>query len=186
MEDKEIVQLYLSRDERAVSETDMKYGKYCNRLALRILGDHQYAEEAVDDTWLKAWNSIPPTRPDSLKMYLAKITRNISFSRLRQECAVKRGGGEITLALDELDECIGTTNSPEEHLSAKELAESIQSLLLELSERERNIFVRRYFFVDSIESIALQYGVKESNVHMILTRVRKKLKKHLIQEGYVL
>ena len=186
MEDKEIVQLYLSRDERAITETNMKYGNYCNSLALRILCDYQYAEETVDDTWLKAWKTIPPTQPVSLKMYLAKITRNLSFSRLRQECAAKRGGGELVLALDELDECVGTIRSAEDSVSARELTASIQSFLLLLSTRDRNIFIRRYFFVDSIESIALQYGLKESNVHMILTRVRKKLKNHLNQEGYVL
>lgn len=186
MEDIEIVGLYLSRDECAIAQTEEKYGNYCNSIAVRILEDHHYAQEAVADTWLKAWNTIPPQRPTSLKMYLAKITRNISFSRLRQECALKRGGGEVMLALEELDECVGTMRSAEDCVSAKELTASIRWFLLQLPDRDRNIFIRRYFFVDSIESIAGQYGLKKSNIHMILTRVRKKLKNHLIQEGYVL
>lgn len=186
MDDSQILQMYLLRDECAILETDKKYGSYCTCLANRILENHQDAEEVVEDTYLQTWNSIPPKQPVSLRLYLAKITRNLSFSKYRAKTAQKRGGGELELALDELSECVGTSDTAREHLEGKELAATIQSLLLTLSKRDRDVFIRRYFFVESVDEIARQYGIQVSNVHMILSRVRKKLKDHLIQEGYVL
>lgn len=183
MHDNQIVDLYIARDERAIGETNQKYGTYCLQVANHILSDRQDAEETVNDTWLRAWNSIPPNRPGVLKLYLAKITRNLSFSRYRAQTAQKRGGGEIMVALDELAECVGNGEDIESRLDRQELTASIQRLLKTVSLRDRNIFIRRYFFVESIADIAQRYGLKESNVLMILTRVRKKLKEHLIKEG---
>lgn len=184
MNDDQILDLYFARDERAITETDTKYGAYCLQVADRILSDSLDAEEAVNDTWLRAWNTIPPKRPSVLKLYLAKITRNLAFSKYRALTAEKRGGGEIALALDELAGCIGTEEDIGSRLNKQELTESIQRLLEGVPPRDRNIFIRRYFFVESTADIAARYGLKESNVLMILTRVRKKLKEHLIKEGY--
>lgn len=186
MQDEQIVELYLARDERAIAETDTKYGAYCQQVADHILSDPLDAEEAVNDTWLRAWNTIPPKQPGVLRLYLAKITRNLSFSRYRARAAEKRGGGEMALALDELAGCVGTGEEIGAELDRAELTASIQRLLEKVSPRDRNIFIRRYFFVDSTAEIAQRYGLKESNVLMILTRVRKKLREHLIKEGYYL
>ena len=186
MHDAQIVELYIARDENAIRETDIKYGGYCMQLADQILTDQQDAQETVNDTWLRAWNTIPPNKPDILKLYLAKITRNLSFSKYRARTAQKRGGGEMVLALEELGDCVGTDGDLWERIAVQELTASIQGLLETLSPRDRGIFVRRYFFVDRTADIARRYDLKESNVLMILTRVRKKLKEHLIKEGYSL
>lgn len=185
MSDEQIIELYLARDERAITATDMKYGDYCLQVADRILLDRQDAEEIVSDTWFRAWNTIPPKRPDILRLYLAKIARNLSFSRYRARGAEKRGGGEMILALEELAECVGGSG-PEGPLELRELTASIEALLRTLPERNRHIFIRRYFFLETTTQIGERYGLRESNVLMILTRVRKKLKEHLIKEGYYL
>ncbi|MBQ7344777.1 MAG: RNA polymerase sigma factor [Oscillospiraceae bacterium] len=182
MDDEQIIELYVARDERAISETDGKYGRYCGSLAKQILSDPLDAEEVVSDTWLKAWGSIPPTRPGVLKLFLAKIVRNLSYSRWRAQTAQKRGGGEIDVALEELGECAGPDRDAGSELEAKELADAIGRFLETVSERDRNIFLRRYFFVDSVAQIAERSSVRESNVHMILSRVRRKLKEFLIKE----
>ena len=186
MNDDQIIELYLARDERAITATDMKYGTYCRQVANRILPDPMDAEETVSDTWLRTWNTIPPHQPNVLKLYLAKITRNLAFSRFRTQSAEKRGGGEAVLALEELEECVGTGGGVGDGLALKELTASIESLLKTLPQRNRHVFIRRYFFLESTAQIAARYGLKESNVLMILARVRKKLKEHLIKEGYSL
>lgn len=184
MQDDQILELYINRDERAVAETDLKYGLYCMQVADSILQDQQDSEETVNDTWLRAWNSIPPHSPQILKLFLAKITRNLAFSRYRARTAQKRGGGQIEQALEELSDCVSACDDPESAFEVRELTASIQRLLETISTRDRNVFIRRYFFVESTEDIARRYGLKESNVHMILTRTRKKLKTHLLKEGY--
>lgn len=186
MDDSKILELYLARDERAIGETDRKYGSYCFRVANAILNDREDAAEVVNDTWYQAWNSIPPQRPAVLKLYLAKITRNLAFSAYRSRRAGKRGGGEMELALEELGDCVGTSGNAEDAVNARELAAAIQSFLGTLPQRDRHIFIRRYFHVDSVETIALQYGLKSDSVHQILSRTRRKLKTHLIKEGYIL
>lgn len=185
MDDDQIIGLYMARDERAIQETDAKYGTYCGSLAERILGDRQDAEEVVNDTWMRAWEAIPPERPNVFRLYLARIARNLAFSRYRTMTAQKRGGTQLALALDELTECIGTNADPGLAVEQKELTAAIRRLLEDLPMRDRNIFIRRYFFLDSIVDIADRFDLKESNVHMILSRVRKKLKEQLIKEGYV-
>lgn len=185
MDDEMIIALYVARDERAIRETDRKYGNYCRSIASQILPDRLDAEEAVNDTWFKAWNSIPPCRPGVLKLYLASIARNLSFSRFRSGNARKRGGGEVVLALDELGECIGGADDPARQVEKQELTQSIQRFLKKCPQREREIFLRRYFFVDSVEMIGQRFGIGQGNVHVILCRVRKKLKAHLQKEGYL-
>lgn len=186
MQDEEILTLYLERDEQAIQQTAEKYGGYCLELADRILKNRQDAQETVNDTWLRAWQTIPPKRPGVLKLYLAKITRNLAFSRCRAQNAQKRGGGELALALEELEDCVGKDNDLLERVALQELTDCIGSLLEALPHRDRCIFIRRYFYLEEIGFIARQYGMKESNVLMVLSRVRKKLKAHLMMEGYLL
>ena len=178
MNDEQILDLYFARDEQAVAETDRKYGGYCFTLANSILHSDQDAEETVSDTYLRAWNTIPPKRPGIFKMFLAKITRNLAFSRWRSMNAEKRGGGEMTLVLEELDGCVG------DGMDAKELAKAIRAFLNTLPAREQDIFLRRYFFVEESGVIAQRYGMKPATVLRTLSRTRQKLKNYLIQEGY--
>lgn len=185
MDDEQIIDLYFARDERALTETDHKYGGYCFHIANGILDSVQDAEETVSDTYWKAWNQIPPTRPTVFKMFLAKITRNLAFSRWRQNAAQKRGRGEMQLVLDELADCIPTPEGVEDNLNAKELSRSIQTFLDTLSIREQNIFLRRYFFLEESEVIAQRYGMKSGAVLRTLSRTRAKLKQHLAKEGYL-
>ena len=184
MEDEMILDLYFARDEQAVVETDRKYGGYCFSLANGILKNTQDAEETVSDTYWRAWNAIPPKRPGVFKMFLAKITRNLAFSRWRQYTAEKRGGGELELVLDELEGCIAAPGSVEDRLTGKELARAIRTFLNTLPAREQDIFLRRYFFVEESDAIARRYGMRPSAVLKTLSRTRMKLKTYLTQEGY--
>lgn len=184
MEDTQILDLYFARDQQALVETDRKYGPYCFTLANSILHNGQDAEETVSDTYWKAWNAIPPKRPAVLKMFLAKITRNLSFSRWRSYAADKRGGGELELVLEELEGCIASPAGVEDALNAKELARAIRSFLDTLPVREQDIFLRRYFFVEDTEAIARRYNMKRATVNRTLSRTREKLRTYLTQEGY--
>ncbi len=184
MEDTKILDLYFARDEQALAETDRKYGGFCFNLANSILHNTQDAEEAVNDTYYQAWNAIPPKRPAVFKMFLAKITRNLSFTRWRSYSAEKRGGGELNLVLEELEGCIAAPGSVEDALNGKELAKAIRSFLDTLPHREQDIFLRRYFFVEESDVIARRYGMKQATVLRTLSRTRKKLKTYLMQEGY--
>lgn len=186
MEDKTILDLYFARDELAITETDRKYGGYCYSVANRILCNQEDSEETVSDTYWHAWNSIPPYRPSFLKMFLAKVTRNLAFTRWRKQSAAKRGGGETELVLEELAGCIPGTEQIDDQLNAKELAGTIRAFLNTLPERDQAIFLQRYFFVDDTDTIAAHYGLKRTNVNMILSRTRSKLKSYLTQEGYIL
>lgn len=184
MEDHQIVELYFQRREEAIRETDSKYGVYCFSIADNILHNREDSEECVSDTWLKAWNAMPPQRPTMLRMFLAKITRNLSFNRFQARNAEKRGGGELPLVLDELAECIAHESDTENEVIARELEQCIRLFVRELPEREVNVFVRRYFFTEPISVIAKRYNLTDNNVMVILSRTRKKLKAHLKKEGY--
>ena len=184
MEDYKIVALYWKKDESAISETGHKYGAYCFAIADNILHNKEDSEECVNDTWLKAWNAMPPQRPTKLQIFLTKITRNLSFNRFNARSAEKRGGGEIILVLDELAECLASETDIASEYEAKELGQCIRSFVRLLSERDGNIFVRRYFFTESISQIARKYGLTENNIMVILCRTRKKLKAHLVKEGF--
>ncbi|MBR1780866.1 MAG: sigma-70 family RNA polymerase sigma factor [Oscillospiraceae bacterium] len=182
MEDTEIVALYWARNEAAIPATAEKYGPYCTTVALRILPLPQDAEECVNDTWLRTWNAVPPQRPALLRPFLAKITRNLAFDRYREATARKRGGGELPLALEELGECVSDRDTEGEAL-AHELSAAIDAFLRALPRRERSIFLRRYFYVDSCADIARRFGLRESTVRVQLHRTRAKLRDFLREEG---
>lgn len=184
MDDNALLKLYLARSELAVEATEEAYGAYCHTIACRILGNEEDAEETLNDTWLHAWNSIPPQQPRHFRAYLAKLTRNLAFDRYRKQTAEKRGGTSLCAALDELELCLPSEETVESVLDAKELQTSIERFLNTLSSREEEIFLRRYFYVEEITDIAARFGLKENNVLTILSRTRKKLKKHLTKEGY--
>lgn len=184
MEDQRIIALYLERNEKAVEETGRKYGAYCHSLAYGILNSDPDAEEVVNDTWLRAWNSIPPQKPVVLKAFLAKITRNLALNRNRNQAAQKRGGGEVDLALEELKECVPSREGVQDALEGRELARVIQEFLMTQNRRDRSIFVRRYFSAEPMERIARRYSLTEVNVRKILSRIRAKLREYLTKEGY--
>lgn len=184
MDDKSIIDLYLDRSEQAISETSVKYGKYCFSIAFNNLSDKEDSEESVNDTYLAAWNNIPPRVPSILSTFLGKITRNISLNRWKSRRAYKRGGGEVPLALDELEECISTGESVEDTFEKKELLRSMNRFLDALPDTERNLFVCRYWYLDPIHDIAQRFGFTESKVTSMLHRIRGKLRKHLEKEGF--
>lgn len=184
MDDRQIITLYNNRDERAITESANKYGKHCYSIAYNILSDAEDSEECLNDTWLDAWNSIPPAFPSSLKLFLSKIVRNLSLDKYKYRHREKRGGSEIELALEEIEEFVKDTSSVEDEVTERELANVISDFLHTIPERDCNIFLRRYYYVDPISAIAKRYKVSESNVFMILSRTRSKLKAHLEDRGY--
>ena len=184
MTDRQIVDLYWQRNERAISATSEKYGGYCTSIARSILGNSEDAEECVNDTYLHAWNSIPPYKPSVLSTFLGKITRNLSFNRYKHNKADKRGGGELPLVLDELAECVTSGDSVEKAIEQGELTKAIDHFLLTLGEKKRNMFVCRYWYTDSISDIAKRFGMKESAVSMTLSRIRSKLLDYLTERGF--
>ncbi len=184
MTDQEIIALYWSRNEDAIAQTQNKYHAYCFNIALRILNLYEDAEECTADTYLRVWNSIPPTKPSCFKSFLAKITRNLAFDKFRWKHSQKRGG-EMALVLDELENCIPSSASVDEELLAEEMQEYINRFLRALPLRERNIFLRRYFFVEKTKEIAERYALQESNVLVILSRTRQKLRNYLESEGMI-
>lgn len=183
MEDHQIVELYWQKNTDAISETANKYGAYCFTIAENILHNTEDSEECVNDTWLHAWNAIPPQKPNVLRMFLAKITRNLSFDRFNARNAEKRGGGEIALVLEELAECLDGGTNVEAAYESKELEQCVRRFIRALPERERNVFVRRYFFTEPVAAVAERYGLTENNVMVILSRTRKKLRRELTKEG---
>ena len=184
MEDNAILDLYFARDEQAITETDRKYGSYCYGIANRILSNPEDCEETLSDTYYHTWNTIPPQRPNVFKLFLAKITRNLAFSRWRKLSAAKRGGGETELVLEELAGCIPGKEKVDDGLNAKELAKVIRTFLDTLPHREQDIFLQRYFYVEDPETIAQRHKIRHRNVNLILSRTRAKLKAYLTQEGY--
>lgn len=183
MDDQQIVDLYWRRDETAITVTQTKYGPYCRRVAANILSDPQDEEECVNDTWLGAWNAMPPHRPLHLPPFLGRITRNLAVSAVRSRSAKKRGGGGYQVALEELTDCVPTVPGADRAAEDRELEESINRFLRTLPERDRNVFLRRYWFVDSLEDIAQRYGLKENTVRTCLFRTRNKLRSYLEKEG---
>ena len=184
MEDEKILQLYLDRNELAIHESAEKYGAYCRTVAMNILGDPDDAEECVNDTWFKAWNAIPPASPTDLRTYLGKISRNLAFDRYRTEHRDKRGSGEEALLLDELEEIVSGHEDASSSLIARELLSEIRQFLALQTKEKRVMFVRRYWYADSVSAIADRLGTSENRVSVTLNRLRKKLKDHLNQRGY--
>ena len=176
MEDQKIIDLYFARSEQAIQETDAKYGGYCYSIAFNILTNQEDSEECVSDTYLSAWNAMPPKRPNFLSAFLGRITRYISIDRWRKRSSQKRGGGEIPLALEELLECVSQSESIEDTLQRKQAAAALNRFLDALPEAERRVLLCRYWYLDSIASIAEKTGFTPGKVATMLCRTRKKLR----------
>ena len=183
MEDSDIVDLYWKRSDLAISETEQKYRRYCHTIAYNICGTVQDAEECVNDTWLSAWNRMPPERPAVLSGFLGCITRNLAINRIRAKNRQKRGGGEAALALDELAECIPGGTNPEQDLEEKELETAIGSFVAGLPKEERQIFVLRYWYLAPLSDISDKLQFSQGKIKSILFRTRKKLRAFLQEEG---
>lgn len=184
MDDNGIIQLYWDRNDQAIRATSEKYGHYCKTIAKNILNNEEDAEECVNDTYLNAWNSMPSHWPVQLVTFLGKITRNLSFNKYKHDHAEKRGGGEITLVLDELTDCVSDVDNVEQMFDRQELVITINSFVRSLSSEKRNIFVRRYWYADSISDIASDYGMLQGTVSKTLERTRKQLKAYLTERGF--
>ena len=184
MEDSAIIDLYWAREERALSETDAKYGGYCRSIAHNILKNREDSEECVSDTWLHAWNAMPPQRPSILSSFLGRITRNLALNRCKAANAQKRQGSAFALSLDELDDCAPALSSPDDEATAAELGRSISAFLRTQSEEVRSMFILRYFYCEPVEALAARFHCGESRIKTTLLRTRRKLKEHLIKEGY--
>ncbi len=185
MTDEQIIACYWRREERAIEETDRKYGAYCLALAQNILQNREDAEECRSDTWLKAWQAIPPKRPGKLGAFLAKITRNLALNRCRARMAEKRGGGETALILEELAECLSDPQGVESECLAKELGERVNQFVRALPDRERGIFLRRYFYAEPVGRVAGRYGITAHHAAVLLSRTRKKLREYLDREEFL-
>lgn len=183
MEDNKIIELYFERNEAALSETSEKYGKYLYKIAFNILSDAEDSEESVNDTYLNAWNTIPPEKPNILSAFLSKITRYISLNKFREKRAAKRGGGEIDLAYEEIEECIPAQNDVYDIIETKELAKIISDFLKKLPSTERRIFILRYYYLYSLADISEHFGFSQSKTASMLHRTRKKILSHLEKEG---
>jgi len=186
MTDYEIIELYLKRDEQAIIESQNTYGAYCYKIADNILHNHEDAEECVNDTWLRTWNLVPPQRPNYLSLFLGKITRNLSFNRYKHNTAEKRGGGELPLVLDELSELVSGTEDVGREVEYHELVKALNQFLQGLPMEKRMIFVRRYWYTDSVSEIANRFGMKEGTVSMTLNRLRNRLRNYLLERGFEL
>ena len=186
MEDEMIVSLYWQRDESALKETERKYSHYLSKIAYNILADWEDCKESVNDTYLKAWNSIPPHKPSVLSTYLGKITRQLSIDIYRKRNSGKRKASAYAISLSELEECVSTEDTTEETVDLRLLAEIISTFLRTLSTQARNTFVGRYYFMDSIRDVASYYGMSEATVKSLLYRTRLGLKTYLKKEGFSL
>lgn len=186
MEDPQIIELYWQRSEDAITETDRKYGRYCRTIAFNILGSAEDSEECVNDTYLKTWSLLPPARPTVFSAFLAKLTRNLSLDRYRALSAEKRGGGRLTLALDELSACVPAPDSTEAVVEQQVLTDALDRFLGGLKPEARKIFLQRYWYVCGIREIAADMGISESKVKMTLLRTRAALRAHLEREGIAL
>ena len=184
MDDDAIVRLYWDRNTQAISESAGKYGAYCESIARNILIDRADTEECVNDTWLNAWNAMPPHRPSILRTFLGKITRNLAFDMYKKLHRDKRGGHNIDLVLDELAEIVSGKDDPVKSVQDKELMNEINRFLSGLSEANRYMFILRYWYVDGISEIAQRFDMSENNVSVILSRTRIKLKEYLTERGY--
>ena len=183
MDDNRIVDLYWQRNENAISETATKYGKYLHSISYQILLNNEDAEECVNDTYNDAWQSMPPHRPSILSTFLGKITRRISIDLWRKYSAEKRGG-VMTLALDELEECVSGTGDVEAEVERLELQKKLNDFLLALPKVDRQVFMCRYWYMDSVSDIAKQFAYSQSKVKSMLYRTRNKLRAMLEKEGY--
>ena len=186
MEDERIVALYWERDEQAISETEAKYDRYLQKIAHNILNNIEDSRESVNDTYLAAWNSMPPHKPSVLSAYLAKLTRRISIDRFRYRTRDKRAGPEYAISLSELSDCVSGGNTAEEIVNAKALSDAIGIYLRLQSKEVQAAFLGRYYFLDPVKEIARYLGMSESKVKTLLYRTRLGLKEYLEKEGFCL
>ncbi len=184
MDDSKIIDLYWARDQYAISMTNVKYGPYCTRIAMNVLDSHPDAEECVNDTWLRAWNTMPPQRPNILSAFLGRITRNLALTRKEHDTAQKRGGGQLPLILEELGDCVSGREDVSAQLEYKELLAAIDGFLTALPQRKRVLFVRRYWYADTITDAAARCGMSTSSAAMTLTRLRRDLREYLTERGF--
>ena len=182
MDDRAIVNLYWAREERAIAETQRKYGGFCGRLAKNILTVQEDAEECVNDTWVRAWDTMPPKRPDSLRAYLGCIVRNLAISRYRASRAQKRYGG-MEILLSELDDCVPTADAVLQAVDAAELSSAISGWLRQQPIRERTWFIRRYWNGEPVKTLAWEHGMPPPAMAKRLMRLRGSLRNHLEKEG---
>lgn len=184
MQDAEIIELYWSRDESAIKATQDKYETYLTKIAYNVLADTQDCQESVNDTYLAAWNSIPPHRPAVLSSYLRKLTRRISIDIFRRKHREKRQASEFALSLTELEDCIPAASTPEEELETQLLARTINTFLHSLPADARHLFIGRYYFLDPLKEVAAYCGMSESKAKTTLFRTRCRLKEYLQKEGF--
>ena len=185
MDDRQIIELFFNRDEAALSETQEKYGKYCLKIAGNILEDVEDSKECVNDTWVTAWNRIPPLKPVSLKAFLGKVVRDISLSKFREKHAEKRNVA-MTVMLDELEECIPSGINIEDQAEKRELIGLVNDYLESIKTEDRALFVRRYYFGESVKSLSEEYGCSENRMTQRLLKIRRKLKVFVEKGGYEL
>ena len=186
MEDAAIVRLYWQRDEAAIRETREKYSAYLRKIAWQILANHEDCEESVNDTYFRAWNSMPPQKPGILSIYLGKLTRQLSIDLYRRKTRVKRGGSEYALYLTELEDCVSGGDTTGEELDLRLLGAAMERYLQGLPADTRTVFLRRYWFMDPLREIAASHGFTESKVKSLLYRTRQGLREYLEQEGFSL
>jgi len=186
MNDDAIVELYWQRDESAITVTQEEYNAYLMKIARNILNDIEDSEESVNDTYLAAWNLIPPQKPSVLSTYLGKLTRRIAISMFRKRNAAKRQGSEFALSISEVEEIMTDHANPEKALEAKQLGVLLNTFLRSLNTDERNTFIGRYYYMDSLKEVAEYCGMRESKAKTVLFRTRQKLKEYLREEGYEL
>ena len=186
MDDKQIIELFHERSEDAIARTSEKYGSFCYYIAEHILHDRQDSEECVNDTYLKAWETIPPQAPAKLSAYLGKITRNLALGKYRYNNRKKRGEGVNAEVLEELAECVAASENTEDAVEEKLVVDVLNRFLRELSEERRKMFLQRYWYMNSIQEIAEGYGISEGKVTVLLFRARRKLKDMLEKEGIYL
>lgn len=186
MLDNEIIELYWQRDEAAVERSQRAYGAYCFAIAESILHDRGDAEECVGDTWLRAWNAIPPQRPKKLSAFLGRITRNLALDRYEARRAAKRGGGETQLVLSELENCISAGDTTHQAVSDAEFEAAVNRFLRALPARERNIFLCRYWYMQPLKDVAGRFAMRETTVKASLHRSRNKLRAFLEKEDIIL
>jgi len=182
VDDKEIIKLYWERDEGAIKETSSKYGKLCTYIANNILSNYEDSEECVNDTWLAVWNAIPTQRPERFSAFVSKITRNLALKKYEYISAAKRNYSAVT-SLEELGECVSGTDHVESEIEKKHIENAINQFLRKQSDEKRNVFIRRYWYFDSIESICMRTGFSRSKVKSMLYGMRQKLRKCLESEG---
>ena len=185
MDDNRIIDLYWARSEEAICQSEEKYGAYCYTIAHNILENTQDSEECVSDTWLRAWDSMPPQRPERLRAFLGRITRNLSLDRLRARNAARRDSGQ-TLPLDELQDCVPAPDPAAALIDDMALAELLNRFLAALPEGQRRLFLGRYWYFESIPRLASAFSMPEGRVRVTLFRLRKKLKTLLEKEGVAL